>query len=79
MQRRSFLGGIAAAAVPVTVAAVPMKEMSAMERAEFHANALCDAMAEMSPDRKWRKAIDSEHSFVLVVGDARPVDAVSKG
>ncbi|MGR9539352.1 hypothetical protein [Rhizobium leguminosarum] len=78
MQRRTFLGGIAAAAAPVTVAAVPMKEMTAMERAEFHANALCDAMAEMSPDRKWRKAIDSKHSFVLVVGDARPVAAVSK-
>ncbi|WEO64799.1 hypothetical protein [Rhizobium rhizogenes] len=78
MQRRTFLGGIAAAAVPVAVAAAPMKEMTAIERAEFHANALCDAMAEMSPDRKWRKAIDSEHSFVLVVGDARPVGAVSK-
>ncbi|MGO6740488.1 hypothetical protein ACC732_28410 [Rhizobium ruizarguesonis] len=77
MQRRTFLGGVAAAAVPVTVAAVPMKEMTAMERAEFHANALCDAMAELTPDRKWRKAIDSKHSFVLVVGDARPVDAVS--
>ncbi|PDS54685.1 hypothetical protein CO663_33905 [Rhizobium anhuiense] len=78
MQRRTFLGGIAAAAVPVTVAAVPMKEMTAMERAEFHANALCDAMAELTPDRKWRKAIDSKHSFVLVVGDARPVGAVLK-
>lgn len=78
MQRRTFLGGIAAAAVPVTAAAVPMKEMTPMERAEFHANALCDAMAEMSPDRKWRKAIDSEHSFVLVVGDARPRSVVAQ-
>ncbi|RFB87224.1 hypothetical protein B5K08_22535 [Rhizobium leguminosarum bv. trifolii] len=72
MQRRTFLGGMAAAAVPITVAAAPMKEMTAMDRAEFHANALCDAMRELSPDRKWRKAIDSENSFVLVVGDARP-------
>ncbi|MFA1622511.1 hypothetical protein ACDY96_06670 [Rhizobium mongolense] len=78
MQRRTFLGGIAAAAVPVTVAAATIKEMSATERAEFHANALCDAMAELSPDRKWRKAIDSKNSFVLVVGDARPVAAVSQ-
>jgi hypothetical protein len=78
MQRRTFLGGIAAAAVPVTAAAAAIKETSAMERAEFHANALCDAMAEMSPDRKWRKAIDSEHSFVLVVGDARPPAVVAQ-
>ena len=79
--RRTFLGGIAAASVPASaVAAVQggpsqpnidafLASATAAERAEFHANALVKAMAEIRPDRSWRSKIVPEYCFAIVVGD----------
>lgn len=69
MKRRTFLGGVAAISLPVAVVAAPEPAMTPAERAEYHAKELAAAMAEISPDRRWRHAIDEGHSFALVVGD----------
>ncbi|KQV39197.1 hypothetical protein ASE37_21870 [Rhizobium sp. Root268] len=67
--RRTFLGGMAAASVPVAILSAPEPVMTPHERADFHAKELAAAMAEISPNRKWRTAVDEKHFFALVVGD----------
>lgn len=80
--RRTFLGGLAAASLPVgaTVAQTDTAVVSIddflanatpAEIVRYHANALADAMAEMHPDHSWRSEVDHKHHFVLTVGDPK--------
>ncbi len=80
--RRSFLGGVAAASLPVaTATAKPapaqlsiddfLSRASSSERVRYHANALTDALAELHPERSWRSHIDHEYFYALFVGDVR--------
>jgi len=81
MQRRSFLGGLAAAAIPATAVVAEvnsfdwnafMAESTPEQLASFYSNGLTETMAKLHPDRSWRCAIDHKNQFVLVVGDKRP-------
>ncbi|MBM3091589.1 hypothetical protein GFB56_12260 [Ensifer sp. T173] len=80
--RRSFLGGVAAASLPVaTATANPapaqlsiddfLSQASSSERMRYHTNALMDALAEMHPERSWRSHVDHEYYYALIVGDVR--------
>ncbi|TAA51064.1 hypothetical protein [Shinella sp. JR1-6] len=73
MDRRTFLGGLAAASVPVTVVA---STMPPDELVLYHAMALRDAMAAMHPKEiGWRVQIDHEHQFVTVARKSRRAQA----
>lgn len=69
MDRRTFLGGLAAASVPVPVVAA---NMSPAELVRYHALALRNAMADMHPNEiGWRVQVDHEHQFVTVARKSR--------
>lgn len=69
MDRRTFLGGLASASVPVPVVA---STMSPAEVVRYHALALRDAMAAMHPKEiGWRVQVDHEHHFVTVARKSR--------
>ncbi len=75
--RRSFLGGVAAASLPVgTTAAKPahpspsidalLAKALPLEKARYHASALAEAMNELSPGGEFIARIDREACFALV-------------
>lgn len=84
LSRRRTLGLLAGIAAPTVVTAQTNKasaddflaSASATARAQYHADALAEAMAELHPEKSWRSAINHECHFCLVVGDARPVFVV---
>ncbi|CDZ60487.1 Hypothetical protein NGAL_HAMBI2605_10490 [Neorhizobium galegae bv. orientalis] len=77
--RRTFLGGIAVASLPVAsvAAAAPvtpsidefLAKANPAEKARYHANALAEAMNEHRPGA-YRTSIDHEYGFAIVVDDA---------
>lgn len=73
MKRRSFLGGLTVVSLPAAAIAAHEPKLSLPEKAQLHAKALADVMAEMNPDRSWRHIIDDTHKFALIIGDPKPV------
>ncbi len=77
--RRSILGGVALAAIPVATnakAATPsiddfLARASNAEKAWYHANSLAEIMEQMHPDHSFRSHINHEHQLALIIGDRR--------
>lgn len=79
--RRSFLASAAAASLPVaTAAATPapaslsidafLAKALPLEKAQYHASALAEAMNELSPGGEFIARIDREACFALVFATA---------
>lgn len=78
--RRLFVGGAAAASLPVAAAAkavVPEEPMTVdaflkvatpEELVRYHSDALMDAMAAMHPEQGWKTHVDHDYHFVLING-----------
>ncbi|MCC2612649.1 hypothetical protein [Neorhizobium petrolearium] len=79
--RRLFVGGAAAASLPVAAAAkavMPQEPMTVdaflkiatpAELVLYHSNALMDAMAAMHPEQEgWKVHVDHDYHFVLISG-----------
>lgn len=75
--RRSFMGGVAAVSLPVTAAVASpapagpsidafLAKALPSEKARYHANALAEAMNELSPGGEFIARIDREACFALV-------------
>lgn len=78
--RRTFLGGMAAASVPVAAVAEEPKfdlqnwldTADPQVVADYHAGQLCKAMDKVSPWKKFRFNINTDLGFAFVVGDEKP-------
>lgn len=73
--RRAILGGLATAAIPVSVAANAMPSIddflskaTPAERARYHANALAEVMGEMHPDHYFISHVRHDLEVAMVVG-----------
>lgn len=75
MNRRTFLGTMAAASVPVSAVATPAFDLQKwldttdpVWVAEYHAARLAEVMNRLDPTRAFRSKIDRQAGFALIVG-----------